>query len=315
MLEELRTKEIHKSILVRIANTDAIFRLVGAVILIAAWLKWIDVATTPAVSREGARTDSVTTGVIALEVFWSVLLWGGIWPRLLRKASILLFVAFGAVSAYRGIRGDASCGCFGSVRVNPWLTAALDITLCLLLAYARPALREEVVERHRGSILALIGLAFCLGILPIAHLIFRGTATAVSPSGEIADDARFVILDPGQWRGKRFPLVRFLDSGTQFEHGRWRLVFVRRGCSKCRDVLWRLAPEMSGELSVNSARWAVIELPETNIATRGGPTEPIVGVPVARLDDRRSWIADVPFTLTLNDGLVESEVGVSNVRQ
>jgi thiol-disulfide isomerase/thioredoxin len=62
---------------------------------------------------------------------------------LFKKAGWLLatiaFAGFIGVTFYKSITGQASCGCFGRVTVNPWITLfAMDVPLFLLLAIFRP---------------------------------------------------------------------------------------------------------------------------------------------------------------------------------
>ena len=69
----------------------------------------------------------------------------GIWLicGLFRKAGWLLgLIAFGGfigVTLYKGLTGAESCGCFGLVKVNPWITlSVVDIPIFILLAAFRP---------------------------------------------------------------------------------------------------------------------------------------------------------------------------------
>jgi hypothetical protein len=56
-------------------------------------------------------------------------------------AAISCFSLFSAVTFYKAITGYASCGCFGSVHVNPWITLfAIDLPAVIALAVFRPEL-------------------------------------------------------------------------------------------------------------------------------------------------------------------------------
>jgi hypothetical protein len=55
----------------------------------------------------------------------------------------------------RGIGGAGSCGCFGAVKVNPFLTFALDVGIVVLLVVFRPintTLRWRVFKLEVGGI-------------------------------------------------------------------------------------------------------------------------------------------------------------------
>lgn len=52
--------------------------------------------------------------------------------------AVAIFVVFLSINAYAGIIGYSECGCFGPLKVNPWLTAVLDVVFIFLLVFARP---------------------------------------------------------------------------------------------------------------------------------------------------------------------------------
>ncbi|KPL25100.1 MAG: hypothetical protein AMJ75_01980 [Phycisphaerae bacterium SM1_79] len=53
----------------------------------------------------------------------------------------LCFSLFWAVTLYKGVIGAESCGCFGSVHVNPWIILfAIDLLAAIALALFRPEL-------------------------------------------------------------------------------------------------------------------------------------------------------------------------------
>jgi hypothetical protein len=42
--------------------------------------------------------------------------------KVIAYPEMMCFSLFSAMTFYKGITGVASCGCFGSVHVNPWIT-------------------------------------------------------------------------------------------------------------------------------------------------------------------------------------------------
>jgi hypothetical protein len=250
----------------------------------------------------------VRWGWLALIVFEA---FGGLWlctnalPRLTRATSVLLFGVFGAVAAYRGLRGEASCGCFGEVKVNPWLTCVLDLALAwgFLLVRGGPA---PAGSSRRGWWVYLAAGGVGLGLAGVAtlQLAHRPRLAVVSADGEIAEDSTFVLLEPDKWKGRPLPLARHIDIGDRLTRGRWQLLFVRRGCPKCEEALRQLQAPVASRAGADPAPWAVIELPPPEShAPPPSQWEPGT-LTFGRLAGGKTWIADVPFVVVLAEGVV-----------
>ncbi len=77
---------------------------------------------------------------IPLEFSLGVWLISGLFRKAAWLAGTLAYLGFIFVTLYKAMTGQSSCGCFGQIHVNPWLTVSLiDIPLFLLLAINRPA--------------------------------------------------------------------------------------------------------------------------------------------------------------------------------
>lgn len=76
---------------------------------------------------------------IEFEIVLGILLLGGFKSKLLWSISLLTFSWFSAVSLYLALTGQASCGCFGQVRVSPWLSLGIDLVVVAALLVLRPA--------------------------------------------------------------------------------------------------------------------------------------------------------------------------------
>ena len=59
-------------------------------------------------------------------------------------ASIGLFSSFGCVSLWKAIVGKTTCGCFGTIQVNPRYTATLDFAIAILMLFCPP--RGDIVR-------------------------------------------------------------------------------------------------------------------------------------------------------------------------
>jgi hypothetical protein len=79
------------------------------------------------------RTEMAVIETEAVLGLWLV---SGIYPRVSRQVAIVFFGLLASASLYLALAGQASCGCFGRIHINPWITFALDVgavaLLCLL---------------------------------------------------------------------------------------------------------------------------------------------------------------------------------------
>lgn len=111
---------------------------VTAVLLIAAGLKAHQLATTPSLGDDLLEARWFNVFVVEFEILFGIWLLFGLLPKLTWLASVGLFSIFATVSAFKGITGEASCGCFGEVAINPWITAEFDLGVVGMLVWARP---------------------------------------------------------------------------------------------------------------------------------------------------------------------------------
>lgn len=129
-------------------------------------------------SRQGAAAPALSPAVqfLAVQIELAV----GAWllcgrARLTAwSAAVLLFATLSAVSLSSALAGYSDCGCFGPVRVSPWVTAALNATALALLAAARPRGPAGRMVRPAATAAVLAGLA---------------AAGALAASGSLGDRA------------------------------------------------------------------------------------------------------------------------------
>jgi hypothetical protein len=290
---------------VPVVNFTAVRTTGAIVLLVAAFLKWLQLRGI-AISKNDPALEQIGWMIlIQMEIFWGVWLLGGLRPRFTRRFSIVLFLIFAGISASLALRGLQSCGCFGNVRVDPRTSCALDLGLVAGFLLARPGVRAVELSRPSNVYRHIAVGAVWLSIgLPSSLTGWGPRLADVSQGDSVSPDARYVLLDPAQWRGKRFPLARFLALSDVVTQGRWRLFFYRRGCSRCYESLRDLSSLGAIDDADGGFKWAFIELPALDQHT--APQEPPLpeGARSVRLDPNKMWIAEVPFTITLADGLV-----------
>lgn len=107
---------------------------------------------------------------IPLELCLGIWLISGLFRKAAWAAGTLAFFGFIFVTLYKGMTGAASCGCFGQIHVNPWLTLGLiDVPLFLILVLNRPGPEYKLLPPPWPNLWhALIFAAPIFGVLIFA---------------------------------------------------------------------------------------------------------------------------------------------------
>jgi hypothetical protein len=168
--------------------------LLGLFLLSAAAFKAHALLTGAPSANALVLSPRAQLGLIELEAFFGVLLLFGQIGRLGWAMAIGLFAMLAAVSLYLGLDGQPSCGCFGRLSVNPWLTFALDLAAVAALVIWRPRPdRGRPAAGWRSTVFEISAAVGCLA-LSFAGLLFmagnhraevlarlRGDAVTVEP--------------------------------------------------------------------------------------------------------------------------------------
>ncbi len=221
-------------------------------------------------------------------------------PKVTWALSLLCFGGFALISLYKGISGDASCGCFGRVPVNPWYTFGLDATAVLALVRWRP---RGLPRSHLNTFsrFATIAALWLLVGTPVALATRSEPVGKLTDLGEVLGDGETVILAPERWLGKRFPLLPFTDVGSQLDRGEWLVILYRGQCAGCRNALpeyERVARDFAG--SRDAPRVALVLMPPWDDFQTRTDTACTVG----RVTRITYCFAQTPTEVVLRDGIV-----------
>ena len=235
----------------------------------------------------------------------------GLLPRATWLITLGCFALFTLVSLNKALSGAASCGCFGTVQVNPWYTTVLDAAAVIAL------LRYHPVGGVRAEV-------FDIGGRPVSHYISvtgtwlvvaaaagwgmtRFEAATVGTDGDFIGDSEIVVLEPEKWIGKPFALRRHIDMGERLAVGRWTVLLYHHDCPQCQAVrpkYERLAWEQATEFV------ALIEVPPYGA---DGAHLTLGGAVRGRLRDTREWFVKTPAEIRLEDGLVTAVCGAAEM--
>lgn len=236
----------------------------GLVLLAAAGLKLYGLNVAP--YAQYGRLLTPTVQFLAVE--WEIVL--GIWLLTGRKplaawcAVLLTFFSFAGVSLHLGVIGQASCGCFGSLRTSPWHAFAVDVTALALVGHARPdfrVLRELNLAQWLATILRGVGLvgfmlALGAGTIGLTWMIFGSADAALAwLRGErVSIQPRMVDVGEGRPGQTMEAVVQVVNRTNQPV----RLLGGNSDCScvATRDLPVTLAPGETRQISIQ------IHLPE-----------------------------------------------------
>jgi uncharacterized membrane protein YphA (DoxX/SURF4 family) len=132
--------EHEKSVTVTFGRGWLAMRLmVAAILLVAAGMKAHQLATIPVLGEGLFHARWFNILVVQFELFFGIWLIFGLLPKLTWLATVACFSVFTLVTLYKALSGEESCGCFGTVTVNPWVTLVFDLTVLGMLLWLRPS--------------------------------------------------------------------------------------------------------------------------------------------------------------------------------
>jgi len=279
----------------------------GLLLLSAAGLKGYQLATSPTPDTHLLNTRWFLILTVEYELMLGLWLLSGWRKRDAWLITLISFAVFACVTLYKAISGEASCGCFGQVEVNPWVTLVLDLSIVAALLIWRPTAKQTPRQANQQSkrLIATLALAALLGG-PAGYLMANYTPAALADSGDIFGDSEFVVLEPETWVGKRFPLLNYIDIGDQLAKGKWTVVLYRHDCPHCLEELpkyERLARELSNESNAPSV--SLIEMP-FYATSSNDPVSANTMCLRGKLDDSREWFVQTPVSLSVDNGIVNT---------
>jgi len=150
---------------------DAIRIALGLLLLTAAGFKAHQLATEPVLGAGLLDSRWLLMATVEFELLLGLALLWNVWRRPTWAATVTCFALFACVSLYKGLSGEATCGCLGRIRINPWYTLAFDIAVVFALVRYRPkgGSREPRPARRRSKRFRQFP---CLSLLPHYTICF-----------------------------------------------------------------------------------------------------------------------------------------------
>ncbi|MDR2171950.1 MAG: hypothetical protein LBP59_17535 [Planctomycetaceae bacterium] len=285
---------------------------VALILLVAAVLKAHQLITTPLLGEGLLHARWFNIFVVEFEIFFGIWLIFGLLPKLSWLASIGLFSMLSVISFYKAvILKETSCGCFGATEINPWFTTALDLMIVAILVVLRP---KEIVFKLQNFFQELGSLRkFRLGVFIATWLFFAVLLTflivstkfvALAGDSKLSESEKSVTLEPGNWLGKKFPLLEYIEVNNNFDlnnlqSGEWTILLYHNDCLKCQEIFAKLKNQNTNE---NLEKLVVIEIPDKSehqkLSTK------LNRVKWRSLKSDRNWFVQTPVWIRLKDGNV-----------
>jgi hypothetical protein len=298
----------------KIAN-KIVMTLAGLVLILASVLKIHEmlVVCIPGWREHGIwESWEFTLLQIPLELCLGIWLVSGLFRKAAWLAGTLAYCFFIFVTLYKGIIGAESCGCFGQVHVNPWLTLGLiDIPMFVLLVLHRPGQDYKLLPPPWPNTWHAIVFA-----APIfATLIFVApTLTAFKPVCIRPDESVKPVItlppvksaDPNaapaiNTQAELWSWLQYIDIADQLKSGLVVILMYHHDCSTCAtmvpkyDQYYRKMKASGNE----EMKIAFVAVPPYN---EKGPVPADTICLRGKLSDLQKWEITSPYVVALIDG-------------
>lgn len=290
-----------------------VMAVTGSVLIIATALKIHHLLTEPIISETFWESWQFFLIQIPLELGLGIWLVCGLFRKAANLAAVICFALFTVVTLQRAIAGAESCGCFGRVHVNPWITLlAIDIPiLAALLLF--PIKNEKLLPPPWPSLKRLFGTAiptFTLMALIMTVLIFNRPPEKSDTYEVVRPEEWLVTASAGgeqtneQQTDEEWPMLKYIDVADSLRTNIAVVVLYSSECDTCHDAI-PLYEQMSRDMADNAdeIRFALIEIPpyasqQDNLVA---PDTPCL---TGKLDASKDWYIKTPLVVVLQDGLL-----------
>ncbi len=268
-----------------------VLRLLGLLLLAAAVLKCKELLTIPMANNDLWTNHTLLVFEAAFELGLGLGLLSGLYKRLAWLGSLLCFLTFCGVTLYKGLTGAESCGCFGQVHINPWITLwAIDVPAVLLLLIFRPAKKPQVFRDYHAPIVGLILVAVVL----TAQYLYTHEPARVTAERE--------VLESRTWIDQPLHVINVIEDSAGLQEGNWLVMLFHYDCTDCQETIpqfHEIAENLVG--NEDMLRLAQIEVPPYGYRT-DLDTSPTFKT---RMDETKEWLIVTPTVVLMSDGIVK----------
>ena len=297
--------------------SSIVLKALGILLLTAAVLKGWQLLTEPVANSDIWSYRPFLILTVEFELGLAIWLLSGLFKKASWLVSLMCFSFFSMITLYKGVTGAASCGCFGSVHVNPWVTLlAIDLPAVVALSIFRPGkvLPPRILARirlRRKPMKALIRqfvkplpsaprfvITACLGLI-----ILGVTAPILALNEPLRITSRYEVLEPETWVGRELPILEHIDIAETLKKGTWLVLLYHYDCPDCGWAI-PMYEKMARDLAGNEdfMQIALIAVPPYGRA----PVSEKCPCTLGRLPETKEWFVTTPAVVLLKGGQVTS---------
>jgi len=319
----------------KIANRIVMY-IAGAVLVIAAVLKIHQLLTEPIISKGFWESWTFFVIQIPLELGLGIWLLCGLFRKAAWLIAVLAFGLFIGVTLQKGLIGAESCGCFGKVVVNPWITLSfIDAPIFLLLLIFFPRGQKllpppwPAAEHFWGVFLPTFVILGTITPVLIFNKVVRkepwktnvpvikNRPGIVEPDGTKPADFNNVIIDVNDGAGsadindanttgpalveQQWEMLRYIDIADQLRSGFVVVLLYHYDCPICKVAI-PLYSQANNDYSDSGLQFAFIEIPPFG-KDEESPVPKDTACLTGALDDTQQWFIESPLVALLRDGL------------
>jgi thiol-disulfide isomerase/thioredoxin len=273
--------------------------IAGIVLLIASALKIHQLLTEPIISKGFWESWEFFLIQIPLELGLGIWLVCGLFRKAGWLIGLIAFGGFIGVTLYKGLTGAESCGCFGIVKVNPWITlSAIDVPIFILLAVFRPK-GQKLLPPPWPKPVHFFAIAIPTFILlpAIEYVLITNKPPLKTDKYEVVDTNEWVTQKQNLW-----PMLEDIDIKQQLQSGLWVVLLYHCDCPDCAKAIPKYE-EMykSFKANENAINFAFIEMPPYG-DEKQQLVSPDSEVARGKLNDIKKWFVQTPVVVVLHNG-------------
>lgn len=270
---------------------------VAALLLATAALKAISPSQAITTAATWGMDYPVVIFVVQVELLLAAWLLSRTALKLARFVTASMFLFFATISLVLALQGHTSCGCFGQLKMDPWMMFLLDSSVVLAFLWA--ALVATPCPTTTKSPFRSISFAYP-GLAPLAltAMLIHRPETLVS-STTMVGSSNIVILEPETWIGEKCPLAEHVAPSVDFAEKKSTVLVYHHDCPACQEAL----PNYVNLAKQNVDRDQQVVLVE--VPPLGNEREPSAAIHTTLPDDR-DWFVQAPVELVIDQGIVTS---------
>jgi hypothetical protein len=288
----------------KLSASDIVIKVLGLLLLTAAMLKGWQLLTEPVANTDIWSNRGFLILTVELELALGLWLVSGLFKRAAYIVVVGCFSVFCCVTLYKALAGYGSCGCFGKVHVNPWITLlAIDLPGLIALVIWRP---KDLALAHLARPIELLKPLPAVGHFVVVFIIGLGLLGVTTPILAVNEPAAvtssYEVLEPEMWVGKELPILEHIDIAEQIKTGNWLVLFYHHDCPDCQKAIVEYK-QMARDLKGNEdfLQIAFIEVPPY----AHGQINENSPCSIGKLLDTKDWFVTTPAVVLLEQSNVK----------